>query len=400
MAVSPLASLQGVDAAQRRGDLQELAADRPLFAMVGPDVPAELVEAAGQHPVRLCGRPERATPLADRYLEPQIDGEARSILQRLLDGTYDAVGHLAVGHDRESSVRLFYYLRELARIEPDLTLPQLTFVDLQHQPNRTSTMYNVERLHAFAELLKTWSGLPVTDEGLRSAIDRGNERRERLRQLDALRAAPTPSCTGTEALAIIGAGMVLPSERYLPLLEGAVEELSARGPTDPREHVRVFVTGTTHDGPGVYADIEAAGAVIVGEDHDRGRPNGEGHIDPDPDPFRSLAMHHQFRTDASPMRSIQQRADATVRGVRETRAQAVVCVLRRGDDAPYWDVSEQRRRLAEDGIPLHVVELDGYRHHLEDGESARLASFLREPQAPVGEPASVHHRGAREEERR
>lgn len=345
-----------------------------VVGVIGGDVPDELLHAAGLRPLRLRGAPAMPTPIADSFVEQAIDPAARSVFERVLDGTYGGLRRLVLCHDSEASVRLFYYLRELRRIEPDRGVPELYFVDVLHQPVRTSTAYTIGRMAAFRDVLSRWSGREVGDDVVREAIGRGNERRRWLHRLAGLRRANPAALSGTEALTVIGAGMSMDVDDYLPLVQAMIEERSAvdvaGGP------VRLYVTGTAHERTGLYREIEATGAVVVGENHDRGEVWAEGLVDDDADPMRALAVHYQYRGAATGRSSITARARHTADAARAAGAAGVVCVLRRGDNGPYWDVPEQRRALDDAGLPMLVLDVDAYRDELTGDQRDAVASFV------------------------
>lgn len=361
-------------------------APEAVVGIIGTDVPEEPIRAAGLHPFRIVGEPGAPTPNADRFVERAVDPLARSIFERLLDGTYGWLSRLVLCHDSDATVRLYYYLRELRRIEPDRRLPELAFVDVLHQPARTSAVYTRRRLAGFVEALGRWGGQPVRDEDVHAEIVAANERRRLLRELAELRAVDPPRLTGSEALAVIGAGSMMTQEDHLACLRELIDELADPDPaaaptgglagkagTDP---VRLFVTGSAHDGPGWYDTVEASGAIIVGEDHANGNAGAIGTIDEQTDPLTALAAFYQRRTVGSARTSITRRAEATASGAVAAGADGVLCLLRRQDPAPHWDVAAQRARLEEVDLPLEAIVVDGYRDELAPTEQEDLAASL------------------------
>ena len=135
---------------------------------VGADVPVELITAAGLRPLRLTGNPHAGSSLGDRYLGRGVDPVARSVLTRILTGDYGPLEALVVSRDCEASLRLFYALRELHRVEPERGLPPVRLVDVLHLPHHTTTRY----VHAKIAQLRAWLGQwrPIGDDDLAGAI--------------------------------------------------------------------------------------------------------------------------------------------------------------------------------------------------------------------------------------
>ena len=340
---------------------------------LGTDVPRELIIAAGLLPIRVTGHPAADTQLADRYVGPGLDPATRSQLNRLLEGTYDFVDYLVIGHDHHGLARLFYTLREIQRVEPRPGLPEFHFVDLLHLPHRTSAVYNRRRVQEFVDVLERWSGRAISAEHIRAAVAVCNANRRLLQQVATLRTCDPPRLTGAEALQIVGAGMMMPVQEHSRL----VEDLLAEAHRLP-EHagVRVFLTGSAHDSLAVYELLESRGAIVIGEDHDWGNRSFADLVDESVDAFDALVDRVQLGAPASAKRGIVERATYTAERAAAGMAEVVISFILDGDDAPAWDVAQQRARLAELETPLFVLLHQPYRHP-ETSELARqIDTFL------------------------
>lgn len=319
---------------------------------VGADTPVELLTAAGTLPLRLFGDPSADTDLGDLYLGLGVDPEARSVMTLLLQGRYGDLDHVVVSRDCEASLRLFYALRELRRVEPSLRIPETYLVDILHLPHRTTARYDRARVIQLWERLADWTGRPISDMDLTSAIAVHDEQRRLLAQVAALRRCAPPRISGSEFLAIVGAGTAMPVEAHVSLLRGLVAEADALP-----EHAgeRVFLTGSTHDTSNVYEEIEAAGYVVVGEDHDWGdllfeRPVGTPTLD-------ALVERYQYNGPAAPRATIGERARYTAMAARRCSAELLVGYVREADEAPLWDFEAQRRAT---GLPAVLLERQAY----------------------------------------
>jgi benzoyl-CoA reductase/2-hydroxyglutaryl-CoA dehydratase subunit BcrC/BadD/HgdB len=325
------------------------AQDRPVIAYVGHDVPVELVTAAGAVPVRLAGQPGTDVTVGETYLGPGVDRWARSVLTRLLAGEYGPLDRLLVARDCEASLRLFYAIRELRRVDPSSTLPETYLVDLLHLPHWTTTRYNRVRVAELVTVLARWTGARLTPDAIAAAITLHDERRRLLRAVSALRRSDPPRLTGVQALAAYGA--VLPVEEHIQLLR-ELEGATVDGRT------RVFLTGSAHDTADVYRGVEEAGHVVVGEDHDWGdlqaiRSVGEPTLD-------ALVERYQYNGPTAARASIVDRAAHTARAAVECGADIVVSYVRAGDDAPPWDFPAQAEALRAVGVPAVLVDRQEY----------------------------------------
>jgi benzoyl-CoA reductase/2-hydroxyglutaryl-CoA dehydratase subunit BcrC/BadD/HgdB len=328
-----------------------------VAACIGDDVPLEVLSAAGVFALGVTGDPAAPREAADRYLGASTDERSRSQLARLLAGELELADRLLIGHDCEGSRRLFAVAGELRRLGLARSLPEPYFVDVLHLPRRGSERHVRRALDRLRVQVGQWSGREVSDEDLRHAVAASNRRRQLVAGLGALRAAGPPRLTGVEALAAIGAGRLLDVNTHAALLDHLLSEADA---LPGRPGVRVFLTGSDHDHPALYRLVEAAGAVVVGEDQAWGTAAGEGAIAQTSDPLDGIAEHYALRIVASAKRGLAERAAMTLRRARDVGAQLVIGFGRRGDDGPGWDHPAQRRALGQAGIPMVFIGDVGY----------------------------------------
>jgi hypothetical protein len=250
-------------------------------------VPRELIAAAGLLPYRMRGA---GTPpaRADEILGARVERPVRRVLGELLEGRTD-VDFLLISHERDSLVRLFTSLRLL----PD-PLPEVWFLDLLHLPTETTAAYNRARLEELRGVLERWSGQPLGEHVERPALLAGVTE---LRRSGRLR--------GSDALAVLGAGELLPAtlERFVQEEHGLV----ANGR-------RVYVTGSEQISPDLYRRLESEGLYVVGED--------------------AVRLH-----------GTNERAAHTAREAKAAGADLVLAWIRTGDDAFAWGLPALQRAL-------------------------------------------------------
>lgn len=335
---------------------------RATLAVVGADIPVELATACGYVPVRLVGDPRPSAQGDDpgqEYCGPGIDPVAVSILGRVLAGAAAESAGLVACADNEGTLRFFFYLRELQRLEPRVGVPPLTFFDLLHLPQRTAAVYSRRRFDALSRDLEAWSGRQVTDADLRSAARQHDLVRDMIAQICArLRNGPHgPLLTGAQALAVIGASQVASLDTWIPLAERL---LAASEGMEPQPGVRVFLTGCSHDHPAAYGLIESLGAVVVGEDHDWGSLAGGPRIG-EPADIRDALVHRRVhRASASAGHSAAARAAQTISMARACRADLVIAWSRIFDEGPAWDVPAQRVAADATALPFLAVPAQPY----------------------------------------
>lgn len=330
------------------------ASGRPIVGIVGRDVPAVLVTAAGGHPFRIAPESEAAEAVAaaDAVLGRAIDRAATLVLAAVLAGSLDFLAGILVSHDSEASVRLFYALQELHR-RGRIAVP-VRLVDQVHQDRESTLRFNVSQLAGMQQSVESWTSTPVTAASLRDAVDAHGAVRAELVRLRGLRGAATLS--GTRALHAYRAAAALAPERTVPLLR----ELPDSAAAVPASALPVYLTGSAPLGDEVYRAIEAAGALVVGEDHDWGDPilsdrlpRADAQLG---DPLlHDLAVARLRGAPASATSTMASRAAATRDGIEASGARALLSVVRHHDEAPAWDWRHQSARA---GVPALLVRGD------------------------------------------
>lgn len=87
---------------------------------LGCDVPDEFILAAGMLPVRVYAEVGKPLVETDKYLEYAFDPVVRAQFEKIVDGTYDRqIDALAISNSTDVIIRIYLYLRELCRVEPE-----------------------------------------------------------------------------------------------------------------------------------------------------------------------------------------------------------------------------------------------------------------------------------------
>ena len=186
-----------------------------VLGELGCDVPDELVLAAGLFPVRIYADPERPLTETDKYLEFAFEPVVRAQFEKIVDGTYGSqLDYLAISNSTDVVIRIFLYLRELKRVEPDKPIPPLAFIDWLFTRHRLHQERDEFVIDLFKKQLEEWIGREITDEQVRAAGAVCNANRQALRAMAALRHGRESRISGSEALVIIGAGLFMDRAKH------------------------------------------------------------------------------------------------------------------------------------------------------------------------------------------
>ena len=236
-----------------------------VVGYIGADVPAELIHAAGMLPVRILGCPGAPTHNIAPYVGEGVDPGAKSIAERLIDGTYDYVDHLVVCTAPVIYSSLYDFLLESRRVHGDIGLPTPVLFDFLRSNSLTASLFNRETLRRFRQQLSEWSGEPVDDIKLHNSIECYNQQRTLIKCINDCRFGEAPTIKGSDALAINATSFSLPVELHT---EWCREVLDSDLPT--LNGTPVIYSGSNTENINTYLALENAGAQIVADDQELG----------------------------------------------------------------------------------------------------------------------------------
>jgi benzoyl-CoA reductase/2-hydroxyglutaryl-CoA dehydratase subunit BcrC/BadD/HgdB len=345
----------------------------PRIGVIGADVPRQLVLAAGATPMRIFGSWSQPYSSEASELLGAVDAVAPRILDEVLSGAHDDVAGLIVCNDSAADLRIFYVLRilsERGRVPFPVHLLDAPRGGGASRDRFVGRQY--DRLVAFCESL---TGDRVDTASLQRAARRERELGRALTDLRARRRAR--ECSGAAALAAYLAAATLQPDQSTEIADTAIE---ARG-GEP-----VFVTGSAHPDASVYDVIEAAGLVVVGEDHDTGDAAwigdavDSGDLD---EAIAQLAQRHAARPPLAARSRTRERAAALDRRLAETGASGVLALARDLDDGPVWDLAGQRLVVEQRGLSFASRARIAPEAALETAEE--IASALADELAGAGQ---------------
>lgn len=319
-----------------------------IVGKLGCDVPDEFIIAAGMLPVQIYADPDKELKETNKYLEYAFDPMVRAQFEKIVDGTYyDLIDYLVISNSTDVLIRVYLYLRELKRVEPEKPVPPVEFIDWLFTRNRLHQARNEFTLQLFRETVEKWAEKPITDDDIIRAAKICNSNRAALRKMAELRQGKEVRISGSEALVIIGSAFFMDRETHTQLVEEVINEASTwpviTGP-------RIFVTGSNHEDTSLYDLIEDAGGIVVGEDHDWGNRFFQRDFNTDYSPVRAVTDCYMLREFSSKKSFVSQRVDALNRQVSAVNADAVIFYTNIYEEAASWDYPSQKYSLEKKGI--------------------------------------------------
>ncbi|MEN7535583.1 2-hydroxyacyl-CoA dehydratase family protein [Aurantiacibacter flavus] len=287
-----------------------------MIAIAGPNLPHEVLRAAGLHGGPIEFDPNISTVCAERFIESKFAPWAPRVLETWLNGGYDHLDKVLFSRADDTSQRLYYYVCELQRLG-HLGGPQPIILDIAKIPRPTSLEQTVEKVR---ELI---SDLGVDDAALEEAIA----------QTNAERSAARPTAEGPSCL----------------------------------------IWGSSPQGSKIHDAVRAAGFHPIGmtlaeEWSDLGEPIEENSGDP------AEAIARQVHARARGARSFANAAKLLKEAAARHKSEAIVLWRIEEDEAQCWHLPAERKALEELGLPALVLTRRDWL--VRDGADQEITDFL------------------------
>lgn len=349
------------------------AQGKKVMGKLGSDVPDELVMAAGMLPLQVCAAPDGEMAEAGKYLENAFDAVVRAQFERIANGTYnDLIDGLAISNSNDTIIRIFYYLREIHRVEPEKNIPPVTFIDWTFMRSRIWQERCEFVLNLFREQVEEWAGRKITDEEIRAAGKVCNENRQALREMAELRHGEEARINGSEALTIIGAGLFMEKAEHTALVKQVTEDAKSwpvlTGP-------RVFYSGANQEDTELYQKLEELGLVVVGEDTDWGDRSYERDFNLTYPVLRGLVDRYFLRTPTVEKSRVAESVEILSRQVESTGAEGVVFYTNAYAEVATFNMPEQQKMLDGKGVKHVILSRMTYPIRNNKGLDEKLAAF-------------------------
>ena len=224
-------------------------------------VPLELLHAANILPVRLRATSCKDCGEGEACLGPTSCSFTQSILQYLIDGTYDLDGLITSDGCSAASV----ILGNWKTLSQQQNKPQFFYeIFVPRMNNAGSRDYFRGDLEDICRELEKLSGSEITNEKLKNSIDTYNEARSLVKQVYDLHKVKNPVIGGEETLRITLAAMEMPIEDYIEFLKAVLDDAKNRKPIE-NFSARVMLAGSALDDPEFVKAIEDLGCLVVAD---------------------------------------------------------------------------------------------------------------------------------------
>ena len=327
-------------------------------------VPEVLLNLDGCFSVRMRAPGITDTSIATYYMSEKTCMYSRSLLERAIEGGFNFFDAL-ISTETCSMMNRCHEHFEMLNLVKEYN--EKFFVSHIDSPfvTRDYALKHYERQlrkHVLDKLSEVYD-VDVSDEALRTAIEKHNELCRVVSAIGAYRKLETPPITGYEFHLIELVSECCPQDLILPYLKETLEELKTRKPDEkPWYRVRVVLAGGENDDPEFTKLIEDAGAFVVADRYCFGSLPGREEIEikEDETPLSAIARHY-IETNQCPRfmnpEKVQGRKAYLKRLAEDYRADGLI--VQQMKFCEYWEYERMycQQVMEEDyGLPCMGIE--------------------------------------------
>jgi benzoyl-CoA reductase subunit C len=314
--------------------------------------PEEVIYAAGALPVHVMGGYEPDSIVAP-HLYTWNCGPSRDVLSQALRGRYDYVDGLVMTHDCMHMKQTFDVWEKQVPIEfsYDIYLPR-------NVKSKFAVRTFTRELTEFKTAIQKWTNSLISTDKLVQAIDIYNENRSLMRQVYELRKENNSPITGTEALEMVLAGMVMDKREHNVLLKQFLIELSQRK-GNAKGAVRVILIGSCVDNVEALRTLESFGALVITDELCTGTRYFLNDVEKRTDLLEAIAERYVNKIPHPEKDMVDRMRPRHVAQLAvDYRAQAAIILLHKYCDRLEWELPQLRSALKEKNVPSVVLEDD------------------------------------------
>lgn len=349
-------------------------AGKAIMGFLDTGFPEEIALAAGMVPVLLTGDPHGTTAATEGHVDRAIPGRARQLYEGFLTGRYDFTDAVTITGGDRYLANTYGFLDAYHQTSGQSVTGKLFYLERSRGTYREHRNFNRDRLGLFRHALAAHTGTTIDDDALSEAIAVVNRSRRLLQRLAQARVSTPGVISGTHAVTIQLASMLMPKQDFNAALEGLLDHLPQQVTATDRP--TVFLTGSPVDHIEVHRAIEAAGAHVVAENMEFAGRFDHTLAREDIDPLEALADRYTYKFPDAWGFGRDRRISGNVKTARQSGADAVLFFHTRYDSSTGWDYPDLRAGLHHQDIPTFAVPDQPYLMGEEGGLAARIAEIV------------------------
>ena len=250
-----------------------------------PDIPVEILEAAGLLAYDMRGTGALGTEYADAYFRQLTCEFTRTTFNQIMAKEYAFLDGAVVYNCCDHLRRIFDNWKTLEHC------PAYHFVYLPKKCDAVTYPIFQEEIDRLIAATEAHFVVKITEESLRKAFGEANTTRALLRELYALRAEPEVRIDGSEVVSVLTAGGSIPRAEYNALLRELIDALKqSEDVVRPRRRL-MFLSGHA-DKPELIEALESQGGIVVMDQAAMGIKFAAVDVDAGGDALEAIKQHY------------------------------------------------------------------------------------------------------------
>ena len=327
-----------------------------VIGLAGLDIPEPLIHAAGMLPVVLLENDEEIT-LANAHVEMHQCGYIRSLIDQAMKRKLAYCDELLF-HDCCHIIRM---LGDAMHSFCD-KIPKVRFVYFPPMLEYdTAQKYTATEMGKLRTRLEVMSGRIITEERLAASIALFNRQRKMLIKLYDIRRSYPGILKGSDVSNIVAAGMCMPKEEHIALLEQLLRLLEPEKKNLILGKIPVIVHGSLCQrcDNSILNEIEVSGGVIVDDDLYVGSKYFNTLFDESLPPMDSLLEAYIHRTSPCATRYEERNpGDYLISLQKNAKARGIIFVVVKFCEAHDYQYFLSHRKFEESGVREMLIETE------------------------------------------
>ncbi len=249
-----------------------------------PDVPEEIIHAAGALPVAIEGAGVQVSG-AQAHMPGYTCNHAMGAFDLKLRGDLDVLDGMVVPYVCDTTRNLFHLWNHCF---PDMHNEFLRLPKRIHHPEATN--YLKAEFTRLFEAIRRVTGRDAGPESLAASVALYNRSRARLRQAYQHHGENPSTWTAAKVQTLLASAMRATREEHLAWMDALPWDTT--GSHKSTERVSLYVRGKTWDPPGILQMMDQLGFWIARDEMVTGFRSIEQDADPDLDPIDALVRRH------------------------------------------------------------------------------------------------------------
>ncbi len=314
-----------------------------------PDVPEEIIHAAGALPVALEGTGIQITR-AQAHIPSYTCNNAMAALELGLRGDLDVLDAMVIPYLCDTTRNLFHIW--------DHCFPNMNNEFLR-LPKRIAFpgahAYLKAEFSRFMESMGNLTGSKVGESKLTESLSLYNASRIQLRDAYARQGRQPSVWTAERVQMLIGASLRAPREDHLAWMKDLPWDNNAAENVDSR--IPLYVRGKVWDPPEILGILDSLGFLVVNDEIATGFRGIAHDASLDVDPISALVQRHLAATTYPGYHlKPSELVEGFVHRVRESNARSVLFLNPKFCEGAAFDVPDFQEGLKKEGIPSLVLE--------------------------------------------